>query len=78
MVAPLDIRVRCVAKGLNGDERAAKRQIKRFDGSRREFIHHYFHADLENPIHYDLVVNTRRLTYKAAASIVVKALRRLQ
>jgi len=78
IVAPLDLRVKCVAQTLHGDEQAAKNDIERSDASRREFIRHYFHANLEDPVHYDLVVNTARFTYKAAASIIVKALRRRQ
>jgi len=42
--------------------------------SRREFIKRYFKAELENPAHYDLVINTQRLSFEAAASIVVHIL----
>ena len=34
----------------------------------------YFRAELEDPEHYDLVINTEHLSFQAAASIVVDAL----
>ncbi|MFH0767978.1 MAG: cytidylate kinase-like family protein [Chloroflexota bacterium] len=71
VVAPLELRVKRIMKEMNLDEDAAKKEIARFDSSRREFIKRYFQAELENPIHYDLVINTEHLNYEAAASVVV-------
>ena len=56
------------------EEVNAKKEIERFDNSRREFIKHYFHADLEDSLHYDLVINTEHFSFEDAASIVINAL----
>lgn len=74
VVAALEIRVKRVMQNLKSDEETAKREIVRFDSSGREFIKRYFHADLEDPGHYDLVINTEHLNFDAAASIVIDAL----
>jgi cytidylate kinase len=74
LVAPIEERVKRVMENLWLDQEAAKREIERFDKSRREFIKRYFHAELEDPAYYDLVINTERLSFEAAASIVVDAL----
>lgn len=74
IVAQLEIRLKRVMKSLKMDEEQAKKEIERFDSSRREFTKRYFHAELEDPLHYDLVVNTNHLDFEDAASIVVNAI----
>ena len=56
------------------DHETARLEIARFDNSLREFSKRYFKAELEDPVHYDLVINTERFSFQAAASIVVDAL----
>jgi cytidylate kinase len=74
VVAPLDIRINRVMSGRKIDEKVAKQEINRFDTSRREFIKRYFKAELEDPIHYDLVINTEHLTFEDAALIITDTL----
>jgi cytidylate kinase len=73
VVAPIEVRVKRVMENLGLDRETAKREIARFDNSRREFIKRYFHAELEDPAYYDIVINTQRLSLEAAASLVVNA-----
>jgi cytidylate kinase len=73
VVASLEGRVKRVMEDLKLDQEAAKQEIARFDNSRHEFIKRYFHAEMEDPAHYDLVINTGRLNYQASASIIVEA-----
>jgi cytidylate kinase len=73
VAASPEVRLRRVMEDLKLGQEAAKREIARFDNSRHEFIKRYFHADMENPAYYDLVINTERLSYQASASIVVEA-----
>ena len=75
VVAPLKMRVSRVMTDLKLDEKEAKKEIVRSDSSRREFTRSYFHAELEDPTLYDLVINTKNLSFKASASIVANALR---
>jgi len=74
VVAPLDLRVKRVMKSLKLDEENAKKEIERFDSSRREFTKRYFQAELEDPVYYDLVINTEHLSFNDAALIVIGAL----
>ena len=74
LVAPLEVRVKRVMQNLKLDEEAAKQEIGSHDNSRQEFIKRYFQAELEDPENYDLVINTERLSFDAAASIIVDAL----
>lgn len=74
IVAPLAIRMNRVMNSLKLDEKGAKQEIARFDSSRREFIKRYFKAELEDPIYYDLVINTEHLSFEDATSIIIDAL----
>jgi cytidylate kinase len=75
IVAPLEVRVERVMRDLKLDQEAARQEIARFDSSRHEFVKRYFQAELEDPLQYDLVINTGRLSFDAAASNVINAFR---
>ncbi len=74
VVAPLELRVKRVMEDLRVTQEAAKLEIARFDSSLREFIKRYFKAEPEDPLHYDLVINTDRFNFQTSASMVVDAL----
>jgi len=67
------MRVKRVMEDIKLDEENAKKEIARSDNSHRTFIKRYFQAELEDPVNYDLVLNTEHLSFEAAASIVVGA-----
>ncbi len=75
VVAPLVDRVKRVMAAAGVSEEEARKQIEEYDGTRRAFVRRFFKADLEAPEHYDLVINTRHLTYEAAARMVVATVR---
>jgi cytidylate kinase len=75
VVAPFDQRLRRVMAERKLDEEAAREEITSFDTSRHEFIKRYFQAELEDPLNYDLVINTGRLNFEAAASNIINAFR---
>jgi cytidylate kinase len=73
VVAPIDLRVKRVMEKMKLDEEKAKIEIKRSDSYHHEFTRRYFHTETENPLDYDLVVNTERITIEEATSLVVNA-----
>ena len=73
-VSPLDMRIKHVIEEYQLSEDEAKKKIISHDSSRHEFIKRYFKAELEDPVNYDLVVNTAHLNFQAAASIIVEAI----
>jgi cytidylate kinase len=74
VVAPLEVRLKRLMQDRKLDQEPAKLEIVRSDKSLREFIKRYFKAELEDPLYYDLVINTECFSFQAAASIVVDAL----
>jgi cytidylate kinase len=71
VVAPLKIRLTRVMSSGTLDEKTARQEVARFDNSRKEFIKRYFKEDLENPVNYDVVINTEHLTFGEAVSIIL-------
>jgi cytidylate kinase len=72
-VAPIEVRLKRVMEREKLSEKEARSQIARFDDGSREFVKRYFKESLENPLHYDLVVNTGHFSSEDAASIIVDA-----
>jgi len=73
IVAPIEVRVKNVMEKLKLNEEDARKKIVRFDDGNREFVKRYFHADILDPINYDIVISTNHLTIEDAASIIVNA-----
>ncbi|MBI2859045.1 MAG: cytidylate kinase-like family protein [Chloroflexi bacterium] len=73
MVASPETRLKRVMDSLNLDQEGAKREMARLDNGAKEFVRRYFRAEWEDPLHYDLVVNSESLSFNAAASIIVNA-----
>jgi cytidylate kinase len=74
VVAPLALRVQHIMQTLAVDKEAAEKEIAQMDGSRRAFIKRYFQAEIEDPLNYDIVLNTERLDYESAASVIISAI----
>jgi cytidylate kinase len=62
IVAPLDLRIKQVMENSSLNEADARKNITDYDSSRREFIKKYFKAELEDPLYYDLVINTGHIS----------------
>jgi cytidylate kinase len=73
IIAPLYLRIKRVMESTGLTEENAKEKIVQYDSRRREFIKKYFKADLEDPIHYDMTINTAHISYESGASMIVRA-----
>ena len=65
LVADFDFRVRNLMTELGLTQGEAMRQIKAVDRERRVFLKDHFHIDPEDPVNYDLLVNTGQLPVAA-------------
>jgi cytidylate kinase len=74
IVAPFNVRLKRIMEIKGIKEEQAKQEIIRFDSCAREFIKRFFRSEMEDPICYDLVVNTERFTIDSAASLIIDAL----
>jgi cytidylate kinase len=73
VIAHRDIRIANVASEFGLSTEEATRRILRTESNRKAFIRKYFNADIEEPVSYDLIVNTGTLKMDAAAEGVKAA-----
>ena len=73
VISPLEIRVDNLVQRYGVTATDAKRRIIRTENERRAFIRKYFNADIANPTHYDLVINTGTLQLDHAVETVTSA-----
>lgn len=73
VVAPLERRVKNVADYFKVSQEEAKKRIVVRESRRRAFVRQAFNANINDTYHYDLVLNTGRMTTKMAVSAVAAA-----
>jgi cytidylate kinase len=66
-------RARRIATTLELDEREATRLLERSEAGRADYVKRFYGIAEESPEHYDLVINTDRLTASEAAGLILHA-----
>ncbi len=77
IVAPKELRVLRTMEDKNLSREAAMAMVEKSDKARALYVQRNYHADLEDPSLYDLVINTGRFNVQEAAELVCAALKRL-
>jgi len=73
VVSPVDLRVQRIAEREKLDPREARSKVLRLDADRVAFVRRHFDRDLDDPLNYDLVLNTALLDAEACADLVLTA-----
>ena len=74
-VGSVEQRTRQMVRVHGMDEKAARRFIKDEDAARRRYVKQHFDADIDDPLDYDLVINTDKLDDDAIVELLVAALK---
>ena len=74
VVAPLEQRVAYVAQREGLDEQAARKRIQMKDNDRRRYVQAQYHLQPEDPLLYDVTLNTAILSLDGVAELVCNAL----
>jgi cytidylate kinase len=77
VIAPQEVRIKNVAREYSVSVDVAKTRILKTESDRKAFIKKYFNGDIEDPLNYDLIINTGTLSIDDAANAVKGALTRL-
>lgn len=75
IVAPLKMRIKAVEAKLNISVREAEKLIIKSDSDKAAFIRKYFNTDINELLHYDLVINRERFSVEAAAHIIAETVK---
>lgn len=73
LIAPIEVRLKRIVESLKVSEERAKQEIIKLDNIHREFTKRYFKAAVENPIYYDMIINTAKIDYDTAVTIIIDA-----
>ncbi len=77
IIAPEKVRVQRLMRRTGVDEKEAQRQVRQSDKGRTYYLRHFHDVDWRNPDHYDLVLNTNKMSVDAAQELICKAARQL-
>ncbi len=73
VIAPLEQRIANVARIFGVPSDTAKRRIMVRQSKRQAFVRQSFNADINDPGHYDLVINAGRMNVESAVEAVIGA-----
>ncbi|MCP3953759.1 MAG: cytidylate kinase-like family protein [Desulfobacterales bacterium] len=73
IIAPSETRVANIVRAFGAEAETARLRITRREARRQAFIRQAFNKDIRNPSHYDITLNTARLSVTAAAEAIVAA-----
>ncbi|PLY02618.1 MAG: transport-associated protein [Desulfuromonas sp.] len=75
IIAPFEERVERWAEREWLDPELARILVRKSDQQRAGFIKYYFDRDWEDPLHYDLLINTARLSEESAVELIADAIK---
>lgn len=75
LVAPRDVRIKSVMKRFGVARKEAEQHISLVESERRSYILKYFNADINDPVNYDLVINTAFVRSGAILEMVKSGLK---
>ena len=78
LVGSMERRIEHLMRHFEITRREAQSLVDREDFGRKRYLLHYFHREIDDPLLYDLVLNTDHLGYRRAARIIVDALQAAQ
>jgi cytidylate kinase len=70
VTAPLELRTQNVARQFGIDYEEAKRRVIRTEANRKSFVRKYFYADINDPLNYDMVINTAGMSMEQAVNAI--------
>lgn len=77
VVAPLDLRIRRVMERYDISHNEAAKAIARSDKNRSEYVRTFYHADIDDPLLYDLVLNTGKLGIEELAGFLAEIVKNM-
>ncbi|MBW2197517.1 MAG: cytidylate kinase-like family protein [Deltaproteobacteria bacterium] len=74
VISPLETRIRNVSQAFGTAAAEARSRILKTESDRKAFIKKYFNEDIQNPLNYDVIINTEDLSVDDAVNAVIGTL----
>jgi cytidylate kinase len=75
LVAPMPVRIERLRERYGWDTTNAATRARRVDEDRRRYVQRYFHRDLNDPLLYDVQINTGRTSLDEATTMIEQLVR---
>jgi cytidylate kinase len=73
MIGTLEKRIERLRQFEQVSEKTARKLIEEGDATRRRYLRKYFKKDIDDPLQYDLVLNTDRISDESAMRLIAEA-----
>jgi len=70
LIAPMEARIAKVTADRGVSRNEAEKYVTRTESDRKSFILKYFHTDIGNPAHYDIVIDASRMGIDGTVEII--------
>lgn len=71
IIAPIELRIKHFMEDRGYTKSEAEQYIVKTENNRKAFIRKYFNADLADPAHYDMVINTEKISLDSATEAII-------
>lgn len=73
LVATIDDRISHIKELYNFNDKEAAEFIKKNDQARKDYLRNYFYKQIDDPLLYNMIINTHRFNYDQAAELIASA-----
>ena len=73
VIAPMEMRIKYFMEDRRYTKAESEQYIMKRDNNRKAFVRKYFNADIAAPAHYDIIVNTEKISMAAATESIIVA-----
>ncbi|MDH3567220.1 MAG: cytidylate kinase-like family protein [Desulfobacteraceae bacterium] len=74
VISPLETRIRNVSRAFGVTAAEARSRILKTESDRKAFIKKYFNEDIQDPLNYDVIINTQDMSIDDAVNAVTGTL----
>jgi cytidylate kinase len=76
IIAPLEFRIKYFMDDRGYTKAEAEQYVLKTENNRKAFVRKFFNADVADPKHYDIVINTGGMTLEGATESIITAFRK--
>jgi cytidylate kinase len=73
IIAPMELRIKYFMEDRGYTKAEAEKYIVTRENNRKAFVRKYFNTDMADPMHYDIIINTEKVSIIAATEAIVVA-----
>jgi cytidylate kinase len=73
IIAPLEYRIKHFMEDRGYPRSEAEKYVLKTENDRKAFVRKYFNADVADPKHYDIIINTVGISLEAATQAIIAA-----